>query len=122
VSKLAHALVAAFVLSGTALAIGCGGGSGNGSDASPDSMNVQDSGNPDVVKPHHDGGKDSAPPPNDSGKDTGPGCPTFPAFVIDMVQNDTKSNNAPLPIPSCWGTPAKPVDPQTPTEFKSLIK
>ena len=102
----------------------CNGDDG-GADGGVDATVVADGGgNPDAVTnpdamPNPDAdvdpdGGDAGQPP-DGGPDGGPG--TFPAFVIDLIENRTAENNAPLAVPDEQAAP----DDNRPGVFDSLF-
>jgi hypothetical protein len=115
VKKVACALLwSTLALSGSALLVtGCGSSSGGtGTDGGPDSETDAKTGNDGG----NDGGKDAVSDSPTEGSTDG-GCQSFPEFVINLVKNDTKSTNQPVPLPTCDGG-----DPKTATEFSSLFK
>lgn len=104
---------------------GCSGDDG-GADGGVDAAVVADGGgNPDAqVNPdamvNPDASDDGGQPPPDSGVDGGAdGGPsgTFPAFVIDLIENRTAENNAPVAVPNAQTAP----DDNRPGVFDSLF-
>jgi hypothetical protein len=107
-------MVGALAASATGLTLtGCGSSSGGSSnDGGSDSKG--DTGT----------GSDSQPPPDGSGKDGSGDSSTdtgvcFPDFVINLINNDTKSTLQPVPIPNpCADNPPGAAQDK---EFNSLF-